>query len=205
MPCNLVAGIGVIRKTIAMRFTVLLIAFLTTSTISHAQTKKIAFKSHSGNMEEFHWALSGDNELEYSNFGMAPEPLVKEARLDSIIFICDSVAVIVTSEYCRRNRSKRLSRWRAGSDTVTNHPVFSASLSDDSIRKILRTQYYFRGEIDSVQIVDKREEMMYPCTPLITKVDTQNPGSESALPAGILIGVIVLGTLFTQMPRYRDL
>ena len=144
-----------------------------------AQTKKIAFKSHSGNMAYFHLALeSNSGDIENSNFGMAPEPMVKSAQLDSVILISDSVAVMKTSKYCRwkEQPESEARRWKGGgADTVINHPLFSGYLSLDSIKTILRTQYHFRNPVEQVVFVGFEE----PVTSNRQKIELLIAGSHN--------------------------
>lgn len=63
-----------------------------------AQIKEIAFKSHSGNMMNFKITLStgpgGENELfdsDNSNFGLPVPTDVKTYKLDSVIYVSDTV------------------------------------------------------------------------------------------------------------------
>jgi hypothetical protein len=119
------------------------------------QTRDIAFKSHSGSKENYKAYL--ENTLfgsELSNFGMAPQRIIKTAKLDSVIFISDTVAVMVTSKYCTdRYNHDSTSLWRAGKDTVFNHPLFTRKHSLDSIRYTLKKQYHFRNNMDSVSFI----------------------------------------------------
>ena len=79
-------------------FILLLIA---TSASLSAQTKKIAFKSHSGSAENFAIALeNGLFDMDGSDFGQAPDREIRSAQLDSVIFVSDSVTLLVTSVYC---------------------------------------------------------------------------------------------------------
>ena len=68
----------------------------------NAQTRRIAFKSHSGSESNYRQML--ENHLfnhELSNFGVGPEPMVQNAHLDSIIFLPDSKVLMVTSYACK--------------------------------------------------------------------------------------------------------
>lgn len=123
-----------------MKIHQLLVAILSLiSTTLPAQTKKIAFESHSGNMENFNIAMT--NELfdnGESDYGL---PASKKAyKLDSVIFISDSVSVLVSKEYKRP--------WGATSDsldtlvgvkkdTIYNDPLFSRKYLLDSIKKMI--------------------------------------------------------------------
>lgn len=119
-----------------------------------AQTKLIAFKSHSGNMENFKNAYE-DNlfDLPNANFGAYYEPTVKEAALDSLIYLNDTAVIMVTSNYCIREFSKKYRAWRPGKDTVYNHPLFCKKHALDSIKDVLKTSYNFVNSMDTVKFI----------------------------------------------------
>lgn len=123
--------------------------------LSFAQTKLIAHKSHSGSKQHFKKSLS--NNLfnnSSSNFGAAPERYVKHSQLDSVIFISKSKAILVTST-CWKDvyTSDTTSKWKPGREVVMNHPLFSKQHSLDSIKKVLSSQYYFTNSIKKVVFV----------------------------------------------------
>ncbi|MBP6432789.1 MAG: hypothetical protein KA319_13575 [Ferruginibacter sp.] len=139
-----------------------IIAILSCATIllnANGQTKKIAFKSHSGNMANFETTFSNNLfDMENSNFGVAPVREIIDAQLDSVIFICDTAAIMVTSQYCRkRDRVTRVEQkqtlWSAGKDYVYHHPLFSRKHSLDSIKQVLQLQYYFKNPISKVVFI----------------------------------------------------
>jgi len=126
------------------------------SAASFSQTKKIAFKSHSGSNENFRIALENNLfDIDNSNFGHAPQRDVKSAQLDSVIFVSDCEAYMVTSEYCRGEwqEEKHARLWKAGKETVYNHPLFSRKHSLDSIKKVIKEQYNFRNPVEKVVFV----------------------------------------------------
>lgn len=144
--------------------TILLFVLVALSSLLQAQTKVIAFKSHSLHMEHFLTALEDPtHNLSAHNLGAAPQPFIKTAVLDSVIFINDSAAIMVTSEYCQKNpwyssrpaldvpSGKTL--WTSGSDTVYHHPLFTQQHALDSIKTELKHHYYFRESIDSTVFV----------------------------------------------------
>ena len=124
---------------------------LAISCYSNAQTKTIAMKRHSV------YAL---NMLGYlkspSNLGMAPEKWVKNSQLKKVIFINDTTQAMVTEETCINEYSyqqQETEKWRAGTDTVTRHPVFSSEISVDSMRTILKKEYYFQNDMKDVKFI----------------------------------------------------
>ncbi|MGF2414807.1 MAG: hypothetical protein ACQUYJ_20890, partial [Ferruginibacter sp.] len=110
-----------------------------TTTAAFAQTKEIAFKSHSGNMEHFNIALNNDLfGSEASNFEI-PSPK-KTYLLDSVIYISESVAVLVRRMYIQQfNQPKDSARLVAVyKDTINNSTLLGRKHSLDSIRNILK-------------------------------------------------------------------
>ncbi|MBK8953483.1 MAG: hypothetical protein IPM85_15690 [Chitinophagaceae bacterium] len=79
--------------------------------------------------------------------------------MDSVIYVSDGMAIMVTSEYCTRvdrTTEKPLSDpklWKAGRDSVFNHPLFSRNHSLDSIKKVLKEQYHFMKPAEKVVFV----------------------------------------------------
>lgn len=138
-------------KSIKYLFIIHLIFF---TNLVLAQTKLIAFKSHSGNMEIFKNAYEENLfDLPNSNFGMAPEPTIEEAALDSLIYLNDTAVIMVTSNYCMRAISKKYRAWRPGRDTVYNHPLFGKKHALDSIKDVLKTSYNFANSMDTVKFI----------------------------------------------------
>ncbi len=146
-----------------------------------AQTKLIAHKSHSGNISTFSIVL--ENELfdtDNSNFGMAPEPTVTIAKLDSVIYLSDTAAVMITSYYCENVKRKRTSLWNAGRDTVYHHGLFTKKHALDSIKNVLKRQYHFKNPVDSVKFIGydnggNCETGNYETFPVITFHDNDRP------------------------------
>ncbi|GAB2815238.1 hypothetical protein [Ferruginibacter profundus] len=106
---------------------------------SFAQTKVIAFKSHSGNMKHFNITL--EHSLfsnEESNFGIPSS--IKTYRLDSVTYVSETVAVIVYRFYNRQfNQPKDSAKFiRSYTDSLFNHPLFSKKHSLDSIKAVLK-------------------------------------------------------------------
>lgn len=119
-----------------------------------AQTKLIAFKSHSGNMENFKNAYEENLfDLPNDNFGAAPNRWVNEAALDSLIYINDTAVIMVTSNYCMSEFSINYKNWGPGKDTVYNHPLFCKKHSLDSIKEVLKTSYNFANSMDTVKFI----------------------------------------------------
>lgn len=84
-----------------MKKTVLLSLLI--SSVGFSQTKKIAFKSHSGNSANYSFALRNNLfDMNCSNFGQAPR-FIKTAKLDSVIFISDTTGCPGYQLYLQRN------------------------------------------------------------------------------------------------------
>ncbi len=159
---------------------------------SNAQTKKIAFRSHNGDMNKFHIAIKDpDNDLVNYSFGVLPDPITRIAQLDSVILLCDTAAVMVTSEYCMKGRvTTQKSKWNAGKDTVYSHPVFNAHFSLDSIKKIISTKYYFHNPVDKIVFIGFDQ----PVTRRINR--NEDPFDENILLiTGLISGLSLIGGL----------
>jgi len=169
-----------------------IIISLSSIIIAFSQTKLIAHKSHSGKSKNFHTAMLFHSNLKSSDFGVGIEPTVEHAKLDTLKYISDSVSVMVTSYFCddsytlRRRLKKKTDtlpsrfeqinteeKWSAGTDTLYNHPLFSKKNALDSIKKILKENYNFKNNIDSVKFIgyntinntiinEKKEESLPP-------------------------------------------
>ena len=128
-----------------------LITALLISIITFAQTKEIAFKSHSGNMKNFTISL-GNNIFsnEGSNFGLPERTLYQ--HLDSIIYLSREKAVVVMTTYrsdfmAPRDSAKFLYHH---ADTLINHPLYSQKHSLDSIKKVLERNRDFENKTSEI-------------------------------------------------------
>ncbi|MCD6066672.1 MAG: cell wall anchor protein [Bacteroidetes bacterium] len=189
--------------------------FLFMTTISLAQTKKIAWKSHSGSAATFSAAFENELfDMNFSNFGMAPTKIVKNAKLDSVIFISDHKAIMVTSEYCYDRYEKTTTLWEAGKDTVIDHPLFSRQHSLDSIKNVVKHHYYFRNPVDSVKFIgfDNKKIPASSIPPPSSSSSQQKPDEQVVIPVSgsgnskppfgglpVYIGILVIGSLFAGL------
>ncbi len=172
-----------------------IISFCLLFSVLHAQTKIIAHKSHSGSNENFKIAYeTGFFDIENSNFGMAPEPTVRSSSLDSLIFLSDSVAVIVTSERCERRQ--RTSKWSAGKDTLYNHFLFTKKNSPAYIKNYLKQYYNFQNPVDSVKFINAdSNEQQYQLSPVGSIADDGNNGPSGNSPL-FFISLLALFSIF---------
>ena len=128
------------------------------SSLAMSQTKRIAFKSHSGNETNFKTALAVSLfENEGSNFGIAPQRYVTEAHLDTVIFINDTTVELVTSHHSHfeddfRNTSHP-NLWKPGHETVVNHPVFNSDKTIEEMKEIVQKTYHFKNDISKVVFI----------------------------------------------------
>lgn len=187
-----------------------MLLLLATSLSISAQTKKIAFKSHSGSAENFAIALEDHLfDIDDSNFGQGIQPEVRNAQLDSVIFVSDSVSILVTSEYCNmRNRSKdNPMLWYAGRAITYNDPLFSKKHSLDSIRKIIKERYYFKNNIDKVIFIgydNKRScdslpaEVNEPITFIKAKNKNSETGSQTIWIVAAIAGISLLAAMMNR-------
>lgn len=148
---------------------------------SFSQTKTIAHKRHNGSKLTFSESLKNDGfDAVFSNFGVGPTPTIRHSELKKVILINDSTAAMVTEASCyyRRDVEKEHPElWRAGTDTVVNHPVFSADISVDSMRTILKKTYYFANNISNVKFIGFEERTKNKETQTDNRKPTLNPTS----------------------------
>lgn len=148
---------------------ILLFSVLFFQSFAFSQTKLISHKSHSRSATTFRTALEHNLfDIGDSNFGHAPIELVQNAQLDTIVFLSDKKAVMITSEYCERGVRIRLKEeekadlgefWKAGRDTLVSHPLFSKKHSLDSIKNVLKEEYHFKNDIDNVVFIGYDDEV----------------------------------------------
>ncbi|MBL7746893.1 MAG: hypothetical protein JNM19_05660 [Chitinophagaceae bacterium] len=173
--------------------------FSLVSLVVTAQTKKIAFKSHSGSDENFSIALEGNLfDMGNSNFGL-PSDIDKwpshlkpgTTELDSVIFIKDSVAVLVSHKKISVT-DQRISK----KDTLHGRALFSRKISVDSIRKGLIKEIYFTNSVDSVKFIgfDKKKKRKNNSLPVMgtSGQNTNGPFDSQAL---LIIGLIIFFSL----------
>ena len=148
----------------------LILLFTALSVSTYAQTKIIAFKSHSGNSAEFNLALANNLfDMDEDNLGMAPERrFIKEKnlhpKLDSVVFVSADQVKLFTSSTCKiesdYSGETHEEKWKPGVEIAYNHPLFSKNHSLDSIKKVLKDSYGFENPIDKVVFVGYDNENM---------------------------------------------
>ncbi|MFZ4057081.1 MAG: hypothetical protein ACOYKE_03035 [Ferruginibacter sp.] len=178
-----------------------------------AQTKMIAFKSHSGNMAYFNDALE-DNmfDMENSNFGNPPMRDIFTTNLDSVIYVSDSVAIMVTSEYSTSVHpfdgapKSKPELVRTKRKIILNDPLLSRKHALDSIRKSLAESYQFFNPIDQVIFVGydnkkpkkkKRSEFIVPVLNNDTPNNTPQQSPNTLLLS--LFGLVLVVALASGM------
>lgn len=154
-------------------------AIFSLSAIS-AQTKLISHKSHSGSNKNFALALNANLfNINESNLGHAPNRLVENASLDSVIYVSENEVILVTNKHIVDNSEKSFDStiWIPGRETLIDHPLFSKKNSLDSIKQVIKKQYNFKNDIDKTVFVgydnqnklikkDKKEKSIIPVTPI---------------------------------------
>ena len=123
------------------------------TTASFAQTKLIAFKSHSGNMNNFRIAMETELFNENgSNFGTPPYRTVN--TLDSVIYLSPTAVILIKKENrfpwggIKKDSGVFISMQR---DTVYNDPLFSSKRSLDTTNYL--TARYFRETFETKKTV----------------------------------------------------
>lgn len=152
------------------------LAFL--STMGLAQTKSIYAKRH----EASHF-VAGFDHVE-TNLGMAPERWVRHSELKKVTKINDSMVVMETNLSCEETFSRQQSKWSPGQDTTFNHPIFTADISVDSMRRILEETYFFENDMAQVRFEGFEKDSKPKSQPgkkidERTNLDTKNQSDET--------------------------
>ncbi|WP_143754080.1 hypothetical protein [Chryseobacterium sp. 52] len=174
-------------KTICSFFALILSTFL------FSQTKLIAFKSHSGNSENFSTAVSGNLfDANFSNLGVAPERYIKDAKLDSVIILNEEESILVTSSARKVVPTGVKREWQPGREVVRNSALFSKK-NIDSVKSVLKRDYYFVNDMDSVVFVeyDQQNKSYKEIKSAKPKSKPKKEKSEKA-PRGLLLGILML-------------
>jgi hypothetical protein len=129
-----------------MRFFALFLLFLMPVCLV-AQSKRIGFLSHSGLNVNLETALAYGSLFgtDASDFGAAPERIVRMARLDSLIALDDHRVIMVTSYVCSDSyRPSKASRiWKPGRDTVVDNEYLGRIHELDKVRQTINELYNF--------------------------------------------------------------
>ncbi len=150
--------------------------FLFIGFATQAQTKEIAFKSHSGNMKNYSISLGHNIFSDGSNFGLPSHR--NYTKLDSVIYISAVRTVIVesiySSDWMHPIDSATFSYFRR--DTVKNHPLYAQKHSLDSIKKVLENNRTFSNKIEEVVFVgydNKKPKIKKPAENKIKETATE--------------------------------
>ncbi len=122
---------------------------------SFAQTKAIAFKSHSGTMTNFDIALSNALfDTDASNFGTPPVNK-NSYRLVSVTYLSKSKVVLVKKTFTRKWGQPEDSARFTGvkSDTLYNNPLFSQRHSLDSIKEVLKISGEYNTPVNEITFI----------------------------------------------------
>ncbi|MGH1518772.1 hypothetical protein [Chryseobacterium sp. JK1] len=153
-----------------------------------AQTKLIAFKSHSGSTENFGRAVANDLfDANFSNLGLPPKKYIIESKLDSVIIFDDEKSVLVTSEKSFKDPE---GKWMSERIPVGSRSFFSKK-NIDSAKKKLKKDYDFVNNMDSVVFIkyDKESKSYKEIKPV--KVEEKKEKREKGT-GSILLGILLI-------------
>jgi len=166
-----------------------------------AQTKLIAHKSHSGNMRDFKKSLCENLfDVKASNFGDIPMKYVKNSKLDSVIFISSEKTIMITSKAWHYNYQDT-TIWKPGREIVKNHPLLSKQHALDSIKLVLKSEYYFTNSIDSVVFIGYdnlgaiSKKKQKNSTPLISLFNRPNKPTPFSVPLSLIVLGLFMGSI----------
>ena len=139
------------------------ILVLLLSALSHAQTKVIAHKSHSGSKATFKKAYQRNLfDLNQSNFGLPDNKNIY--ILDKVVALNDSITLLQIREsvvcYPFNMNYKKLKKsdFKTRTDTLKNHKIFNKKNTISFIKSAKRPyRVWFSNPIDSVAFVGFRK------------------------------------------------
>ena len=163
------------------------------SATSFAQTKAIAFKSHSGDMNNFSVALS--NELfgsEESNFGnpyIDPSKLRIRPHLVSVLYFSKSKVILTQKVYGGEDFDPKDSSRpvKFVTDTVFNDPLFSHKHSLDSIREVLKTSWEYGNRVNDIIFIGYDNNNKLKANKKVTIKNNDKP-KENSIPTIVAPG-----------------
>lgn len=157
---------------------------------SNAQTKLIAFKSHSGSAENFSPALDNNLfDMAESDFGLPPANV-----LDSVILIRKSVAVLVSNREGITGRPPKR-------DTVRSKNLFNRKVPLDSVKNNIHHFIKFTNPVDSVKFIGFGNTVKNNSLPVFSvKQDRYNPFDGSAL---LITGAILIISLISALAAWK--
>lgn len=140
-----------------------------------SQTRVIHHKSHSGKSKNFISTGFTSN----SNFGMSPQRIVRNSKLDSLILIDEKTVIMVTSETCHMEEFDRSDKstthiWKAGRDTVYQHDLFNGKNSVEDIRETVRKRYFFANPAESIVFIGFEADKQGKQPTFPTQATTEN-------------------------------
>lgn len=195
----------------------LLVALLCVSTAMVGQTPLIAWKSHAGSDAAFAPALrTGKFDTKNHNLGMAPEPSVSTAYLDTVIYVDANTTIVVTSlqqlpmslaKVCPEQQSL----WKPGKDTIVNDTFWNCG-SQSHIMHRLDNEFYFSNPVSSTVFIgfpDNSSKGVQqwedrPQEERVIPFSIRLPHHPSLLIALAGVGLLVLLTVFasSRWPHY---
>lgn len=155
-----------------------------------SQTKVIAFKSHSGNVENFNSAVSENLfDANFSNLGIRPKSFA-DVKLDSVIILNDEESVLVTRSSAKFLFDGNKREWDKNREVIHDPALFSKK-NIDSVKTILKRDYNFINDMDSVAVLkfDKENKTYKELKPSTAKPKKEK--SEKTR-GGLLLGVLFL-------------
>lgn len=166
-------------------------------------------------MEHFKIALStgpgGENELfdsDNSNFGLPVPTDVKTYKLDSVIYVSDTVSVIVVKEYRRKpEEAKNLAKlWREGKDTLYHDPLLGRKHSLDSIKTVLKTTGNYINPVEKIVFIgydNKKTKNKKNNSIPFTIINDNNNHSPFDMQLALMLGMILLLSLLGGWLSWR--
>ncbi len=183
---------------------ILFLACLLIAGHAFGQTRLIAHKSHSGTAASFAAACEGNLfDREDSDFGLPSNYPVD--RVDSVIYVSDSVAVMVRTKGRIFVKQKgEIYDEQKRRDTLVNHPLFQNRHALDSIRKAWYENFESSNPVDQIRFIGfdnkkpKAKKGKRSALPVVIGKPSQ-PGNNG----GLLIGLTLFSGLAALLVHLR--
>lgn len=155
-----------------------------------SQTKLIAFKSHSGQSGTFKAGVSENLfDANLSNLGN-PKPYFQKTTLDSLIILDDGEGVLMASSVSDLVFDDEKQEKQPVREVVHKWALFSKK-NIDSVKAILKRDYHFANNVDSVIVVEyDKEKKSYKEVRPSTKKPKKEKSDKTR--GGLLLGVLMI-------------
>ncbi|HLP13065.1 MAG TPA: hypothetical protein VK177_14105 [Flavobacteriales bacterium] len=181
---------------------------------ANAQTKIIAFKSHSGTAADFAAEFHGHFELLICNLG---DPGInwnqqgmidlydtkhlsevevrssKNKRLDTVRWVNDTMVVFSTAELKKNENTGKL-KWVEKKDTILHNQNLSNKNSVNHVKGYIKSSFFYKNTVESVTFIGyaKTSQNTAPFVPY-----SKPPGGDQPFVILVLLSILAIAGFFS--------